>query len=234
MQAEARISRLAAAQLSARQAAEAEEEQVCAARLFCQPSLGQGEMARLLSQQIFNEELRIGLTSDCHCRRQLSNANSRSCTERLDRHSKRSPELPCATRNYNSMCSNLRCTYYLWNSSVLACAICCWQPNTGQCAHCRCLCCPGPDSSLGGTRKVCCCGRITVLECVPEGLPPLRHCESISETAARAEQQCWLTIPGQHPRLCGPSDQQASAAGEYSSAGGTAAGLPGCQQAPGR
>ena len=85
-----------------------------------------------------SEELRIGLTSDCHCRRQLSNAYSRSCTERLDRHSKHSLLLPCATGNYNSMSSNLRCTYYVWNSSVLARAMCCWQPNTGQGAHCRC------------------------------------------------------------------------------------------------
>ena len=51
MQAEAHISRLAAAELSARQAAEAEEEQVRAARLSCQPSLGQGEQARVLPQQ---------------------------------------------------------------------------------------------------------------------------------------------------------------------------------------
>ena len=51
MQTEARISKLAAAELSARQAAEAEEEQVRAARLSCQPSVWQGEQTRALSQQ---------------------------------------------------------------------------------------------------------------------------------------------------------------------------------------
>ena len=40
LEVEGRISKLAAAEVSARQAAEAEEEQVCAARLSCQPSLG--------------------------------------------------------------------------------------------------------------------------------------------------------------------------------------------------
>ena len=51
MQVEARISKLAVAELSARQAAEAEEEQVCTATSSCQPSLGQGERARVLSQE---------------------------------------------------------------------------------------------------------------------------------------------------------------------------------------
>lgn len=51
MEVEVRISKLAAAEVSARQAAEAEEEQVCAPSLSCQPSLGQEEQAGVLSQQ---------------------------------------------------------------------------------------------------------------------------------------------------------------------------------------
>ena len=119
MEVEVRISKLAAAEVSARQAAEAEEEQVCAASLSCQPSLGhslslgRGRTGRSFVSAKLMKSQELAFTSDCHCRRRLSNANSRIRTEQLDRHSKRLLLLPCAIGNFYSMSSSLRCTHPL-------------------------------------------------------------------------------------------------------------------------